>query len=165
LGFPDTRAVGLAGRLGSRNSLTTRVPIFGLRGIGACPFLIIRSAPERRHNLVEARCRIPVKGSRMAASRSPPSSKMRSRSQVSSYRLFALYSAWYAALEGSPDEDILTVTGRAPGAPLPRAGVKSLILNHSSSLINPLGALYSSPVHSDEKSSRPRWFSASRTDL
>ena len=91
----------------------------------------------------------------MAASRSPASSKARSRSHVFSYRLRALYSAWYEELEGSPVEcravtagaAIVIRSGALPGAPLPRARAKSLIFNHSSSLISPLRASCSLPVH------------------
>src|ERR1035437_7672302 len=84
----------------------------------------------------------------------------------SSYRLRALYCAWYEELEGSPvrcvavaaDAAIGVRSGALPGAPPPRAGAKSMIFNHSSSLINPLRASYSSPVHASGKSSRPRRF-------
>ena len=56
-------------------------------------------------------------------------------------------------------------SGALPSAPPPRAGAKSLIFNHSSSLINPLRASYSSPVHASGKSSRPRRFTASWTEI
>src|ERR1019366_2214065 len=46
-------------------------------------------------------------------------------------------------------------SGALPGAPPPRAGAKSVIFNHSSSLINPLRASYSSPVHASGKTRGP----------
>src|SRR6516225_9161123 len=46
-------------------------------------------------------------------------------------------------------------------APPPRGGGRSLIRDHSSSLINPRRALCSSPVQADGKSSRPKRFNAS----
>jgi hypothetical protein len=163
-----------AGTFGWSNCLTQSRPVLGLSGMGACPSSIIRPALCRRHNEADARCNRPLNGSRMAASRSPPSSKVQSRSRAARYRSFALYSAWYAALEGSPGEEALVATGRAnvprmarpaPGALPPRAGGRSLILDHSSLLINPRRALCSSPVQSDGKSRRPKRFKASRIEI
>ena len=63
------------------------------------------------------------------------------------------------------DAAIVNPSGALPGAPPLRAGAKSLIFNRSSSLINPLRALYSLPVHASGKSSGPRRFTAARTEI
>jgi hypothetical protein len=64
-----------------------------------------------------------------------------------------------------PTQRLSLAAGTARCTTAPRAGAKSLIFNYSSSLINPLRASYSSPVHSDEKSSGPRRFTASWTEI
>ena len=167
--------IGLVSTSGSANCLTRTEPVLGLPGIGACPLSIIRSASCRRHSDADVRCNVPLNGSKIAASRSPRSSETRSRSHADAYRSLALYSAWYAGLEGSSGGvGTLAVTGLVnapprprplPGASVPRGGGRSLIFNQSCSLINPRRALCSSPVQSEGKSSRPKRFNASSIEM